>query len=81
MNRLSKNHHFNVDVQKRRSFFAKCIVSESLKDLISKLGKTNNNVKEYEFKLKNITFIENHARPCTILGDLSQYNLKMGSYV
>jgi hypothetical protein len=46
-------------------------VNESLKDLISKLGRTNNNVKKYELKLKKIAFIKKHARPCTILGDLN----------
>jgi hypothetical protein len=39
MNMLKKRHHFNVDVQKRRSIFTKCTMCESLKDLISKLGK------------------------------------------
>ncbi len=32
--------------------FAKCIVCESLKDLISKLGKNNNEVLEYEAKIR-----------------------------
>ncbi len=30
----------------------KCIVCESLKDLISKLGKNNNEALKYEAKLK-----------------------------
>ncbi len=30
----------------------KCVVCESLKDLISKLGKNSNEVLEYEAKLK-----------------------------
>jgi hypothetical protein len=52
MNRLRKRHHFNVDVKKRGYVFAKCIVCELLKDLISKLEKNNSDVKEYELKLK-----------------------------
>jgi hypothetical protein len=42
----------NVDVWKRRFVFAKCTLSESLKDLISKVGKNNPCVKEHEIKLK-----------------------------
>jgi cytochrome c2 len=45
MNMLKKKHHLNVDAQKRRSIFTKCIMCESFKDLISKLGKNNTNVK------------------------------------
>jgi len=53
MSRLKKKHHLNADVRKRGFMFAKCIVCESLKDLISKLGKNSNEVLEYEVKLKN----------------------------
>jgi hypothetical protein len=42
MSRLKKIHHFNVDVRKRGSIFAKCTMRESLKDLISKLGRSSN---------------------------------------
>jgi hypothetical protein len=42
MNRLRKRHHLNVDVQKWGFVSAKCTVYESLKDLISKLGKNSN---------------------------------------
>jgi hypothetical protein len=52
MSRLRKIHHLYVDVRKRGSVFAKCIMCESLKDLILKLGKNNGDVKEYELKLK-----------------------------
>jgi len=55
MNRLKKKHHLNVNVRKWRSKFMKCIVCESLKDLISKLGNNSNEVLEYETKfLKHI---------------------------
>jgi len=39
-------------VQKRGSTFAKCIICEYLKDLISKVGKNNDSAKEHELKLK-----------------------------
>jgi hypothetical protein len=51
MSRLRKSHHLNVDVRKWGFVFVNCIVCESLKDLISKLGKNNNEVLEYEVKL------------------------------
>jgi len=49
---LRKKYHFNVDVGKRGLNFAKCIICESLKDLISKVGKNNASAKEHELKLK-----------------------------
>jgi hypothetical protein len=52
MNRLRKRHHLNVNVQKRRSMFAKCIVCKPLKDFISKLGNNSNEVPKYEAKLE-----------------------------
>jgi len=52
MNMLKKNHHLNVDVRKKGYVFAKYIVCDSLKDLISKLGKNSCDVREYELKLK-----------------------------
>jgi hypothetical protein len=45
MSWLKKKKHLNVDVQKRGFAFAKCIVCESLKDLISKVRKNNLCVK------------------------------------
>jgi hypothetical protein len=56
MNRLRNKHHLNVNVQKWGPVFVKCIVSESLKDLISKLEKNSNEVLEYETKLKKHIF-------------------------
>jgi hypothetical protein len=41
-----------MDVLKRGYVFAKCIICESLKDLIFKVGKNNPNVKKHEIKLK-----------------------------
>jgi len=52
MSRLRKKHHLNVDMWKRGLLLAKCIICESLKDLISKLGRNNIDAKEYELKLK-----------------------------
>jgi hypothetical protein len=52
MNMLRKIHHFNVDAKKKGFVFAKCIVCESPKDLISKLGRNYHYVREYELKLK-----------------------------
>jgi hypothetical protein len=52
MSRLRKKCHLNVDVRKKSFVFAKCIVYESLKDLISKLEKNISDAKEYELKLR-----------------------------
>jgi hypothetical protein len=52
MNKLRKRHDFNVDVRKKGFVFAKCIMCETLTDLISKLGNNNNDVREYELKLR-----------------------------
>ncbi len=52
MNQLKRKYHLNVDLRKRGSTFAKCIVCESLKDLISKVGKNNASAKDHELKLK-----------------------------
>ncbi len=52
MNRLRKKHHINVDVRKQGSVFRKCIVCESMKDFISKLGKNSNEALKYEGKLR-----------------------------
>jgi hypothetical protein len=50
MNRLRKRHHLNVDVKKRSFIFGKCIMCESLKDLISKLKRNNSDAREYELE-------------------------------
>ncbi len=52
MSRLRKKHHLNVNVRKWGYVSMKCIVCESLKDLISKLEKNSNEVLEYEAKLR-----------------------------
>jgi len=39
-------------VRKQGSLFVKCTICESLKDLISKLGKNSNDALEYEVKLR-----------------------------
>jgi hypothetical protein len=52
MSKLKKRHHFNVDVIKKGSIFAKCSLCESLKDLISKLGRNNSDMRKYEMKLR-----------------------------
>jgi hypothetical protein len=39
MNQLRRKYHLNADVQKRGLTFAKCIVCESLKDLIPKVER------------------------------------------
>ncbi len=52
MNRLKKRHHLDVDMRNRILVLAKCIMCESLKDFISKLGRKNIDAKEHELKLK-----------------------------
>jgi hypothetical protein len=52
MNHLKKKDHLNVDVKKCGSNFAKCAICESLKDLISIVGKSNASAKEHEMKLQ-----------------------------
>ncbi len=52
MNRLRKRYHQNVNVQKQGSVFAKCTVCESLKNLISKVGRNSNEAIKYEEKLR-----------------------------
>ncbi len=49
---------------KRGFVFSKCIVCESLKDFISKVGKNNPSVKEHEFKLKKHNI---HQESCQCL--------------
>jgi len=52
ISQLTKKCHLNVDVQKRGFTFAKCTICESLKDLISKVGKSSASGKEAQMKLK-----------------------------
>ncbi len=52
MNKLRKRHDLNVDVRKKGFVFVKCIMCETLTNLISKLGKNSNDVREYELKLR-----------------------------
>jgi len=49
---LKKRHHLNVDVRIQGFNFVKCIICESLNDLISKLRKNNDDAKEHEMKLR-----------------------------
>jgi hypothetical protein len=79
MNKLKKRHDLNVDVRKKGSIFAKCIVCETLRDLISKLGRNSSDVKEYEPKLTSC--INSPAEAYTIFGSLSLCVPKMNSYV
>jgi hypothetical protein len=53
-----------MDVQKRGSIFTKCTICESLKDLISKVGKNNLYVKEHKIKLKKHNI---HQESCQCL--------------
>ncbi len=64
MNTLKKRRHLNVDVKKKALFFAKCNMCKSLKDLISKLGRNNIDVKEYELKLRKHLL---HQKSCKSL--------------
>ncbi len=62
MSRLRKRHHLNVDVRKKGYIFSKCYLCESLKDLISKLGRNNNDTREYELKLKKCLLHQESCR-------------------
>ncbi len=64
MSKLRKRHHLNVDVRKRGSIFAKCIVCESLKDLMLKFRRNNSDTKEYEVKLRKHLL---HQKSCRSL--------------
>jgi hypothetical protein len=48
---LKKKGHLNVDVKIQGFNFVKCIICESLKDLISNFGKNSDGAKEHEMKL------------------------------
>jgi hypothetical protein len=65
-----------MDVQNRGFVFAKCTICESLKDLISKVGKNNPSVKEHEIKFKKITFIRNLVGIYITFEKLNIFNLK-----
>jgi len=71
---IEKEKHLNMDVQKRGSAFAKCTVCESLKDFISKVGKTNPCVKSMKLNLRNITFTNNLVDVYITLGELNLCN-------
>ncbi len=64
MSWLRKKHHLNVDVQKKGFTFAKCIVCESLKDLVLKVGKSSASEKEVQMKLKRHN---KHQKNCRAL--------------
>jgi hypothetical protein len=64
MSQLRKKFHINVYVRKKGLTSIKCTVCESLKDLISKVGKNSANVKEHELKLKRHN---KHEKSCRCL--------------
>ncbi len=57
-----------MDVQKRGLTFVKCIVCESLKDLIPKVEKNCANIEEHEMKLKDMTSTKSHVDDSTMVG-------------
>ncbi len=81
MNMLRKRHHLNVGVKERGFVSTKCIMCESLKDLISKLGKIIMTRENMNWSWENIFCIKSCAKPCTILGGLSLCVPKMNSYM
>jgi hypothetical protein len=48
---LKNRRHLHVDVRGQSFNFVKCIICDSLKDLISKLRKNSDGAKEHEMKL------------------------------
>jgi hypothetical protein len=64
MSKVRKRHHININVQKRGLTFAKCLMCQSVKDLILKLGKNSNDAREYDLKLKKHLL---HQKLCKIL--------------
>jgi hypothetical protein len=68
MNYLRKKNHLNVDVKKCGFNFAKCTICESLKDLISKVGKNNASAEEHEMKLWKHNI---HQKLCITFGKLN----------
>ncbi len=64
--------HVNVRIQGFN--FVKCIICQSLKDLISKLGKNNDGAKEHEMNYEYTIFTRNRVIVFTIRGDLNQSN-------
>jgi hypothetical protein len=74
MSQLKRKYHLNVDVQKRVLMFVKCIVCESLKDLISKVEKNCANIEEHEMKFKNMTSTKSHVIDSTMVGKWNPSN-------
>jgi hypothetical protein len=62
MIKLRRRHHFNVDVRKKGSIFAKCTMCESLKELISKLVNNIIDVRKYELKLRKYLLHQESSR-------------------
>jgi hypothetical protein len=81
MNCLRKKYHLNVDVKKRGSNLAKCIICESLKDLISKVGKNSVGAKNMKWNYRNMTFTKNHVDQFITLGELNQSNPKRSIFI
>jgi hypothetical protein len=63
MSWLRKKHNLNVDVWKKGFTFAKCIVCESLKGLVSKVEKNNASEKEAQMKLKRHNMHQKNCIP------------------
>ncbi len=76
-----KKKHLNVDVWKRGYVFVKCIVCESLKNLISKARKKTLVWRNIKLNWKSITFTQNVVDIYITLGELKLCNLKNISYV
>jgi len=74
MSLLRKKYHLNVDVPKKGSTFAKCIICEYLKNLISKVGKNSASAKEHELKMKRHKSIKSHVDIFIIVGNQSPFN-------
>jgi hypothetical protein len=72
----------NGDVKICGSNFAKCIICESLKDLISKICKNSASAKKNEMKLwKDSSFIKNNVDVFITFGELNQYNPKKSIFI
>jgi hypothetical protein len=62
-----------MDVRKKESVFAKCVICESLKDLISKARKNNLSVKEHGIKLKKHNIHGFNLNPkCVLLTNVAR---------
>jgi hypothetical protein len=80
MSQLRRKYHLNADVQKRGLTFAKCIVCESLKDLIPKVEKNCANIEEHEMKLKDMAIIKIHVDDPTMVGKWNPSNQSRNFY-